>query len=115
MGRVLVILVLVGLLVLALSVPALAGASNPPNAWGQEHRYLNWDLELDGDGNPVLDADGNRIKLPPPDGAPGHRDTGIYFANPGQFIVQMVIQPTKGTGLHWSDFVAMSKDALSIP
>ena len=76
---------------------------------------MNWDLELDGAGNPVLDADGNRIKLPPPDGAPGHRNIGIYDANPGLFIVQNVIQRTKGTGLHWSDFVAMSKDLLSVP
>jgi len=42
MRKLLLVLVLAGLLVLALSVPALAGPSNPPNFFGQMHKIGNW-------------------------------------------------------------------------
>ena len=39
MRKILAILIIAGLLVLALSVPALAGASDPPNLWGQTVKW----------------------------------------------------------------------------
>jgi len=49
MRKVLAILVLAGLLVLVFSVPALAGASDPPNAWGQHRADANAEVHSWGE------------------------------------------------------------------
>ena len=41
MRKLLSVLLIAGVLVAALSVPALATASDPPNAYGQAWKYLN--------------------------------------------------------------------------
>ncbi len=41
MRKLLAVLIITGVLLLALSVPALAGASHPPNAWGQMMKSTN--------------------------------------------------------------------------
>lgn len=41
MRKIIVVLVVAAVLVLVVSVPALAGASNPPNAWGQHRAEVN--------------------------------------------------------------------------
>jgi hypothetical protein len=105
MRKVLVVGLLAGLLVLALSVPALAGpAASSPNAWGQMHKILNWGMDPD-DGSPV---------------PPGHRDltNSMFPGNPGQVIaggvhlIQSGTDPFFGMFKNYGDFVNTTKSGI---
>lgn len=56
MRKALIVLVLAGVLILALSVPALAGpTTSTPNAWGQIHKAHNSWWPPGGAANPEAD------------------------------------------------------------
>lgn len=86
MRKVLIVVLLAGVLVLALSVPALAGPSDPPCAYGQFWKYLN---HYDPAG------------IVHPGEAPPGQDVS--------FIIHNVLPP----GVTWGDVVVMSKQAAS--
>jgi hypothetical protein len=54
---IIVVLVVAAVLVLALSVPALAGASAPPDAWGQHRAEVNSLLQ----GGEAVEIDGDLV------------------------------------------------------
>lgn len=89
MRKILVVVLLAGVLVLALSVPALAKPSDPPCAYGQYWKYLNWVAPITEE--PVVNP-------------------GEY--PPGQDI--KAIRPLLPPGVTWGDIVAMSKQAASV-
>lgn len=104
MRKLLLVLVLAGLLVLALSVPALAGPDNENSAkwFGQMHQFGNWN------GNPPpfpggvdpLDTPGHRTTIDIPGGPPPD-----VTGNPGQSIKQVVEKYLRPAGLNWGDFI----------
>jgi hypothetical protein len=96
MRKLLFIVLLAGLLVLALSVPAFAGASDPPNAFGQLHKTANWGIDPD-DGSPV---------------PPGHRDitNSPYPGNPGAQISMVAHLLNDGLLVDWDTGEPIAKN-----
>jgi hypothetical protein len=111
MRKLLFMVLLAGLLALALSVPAMAGPSDPPDAYGQLHKAANWS-GVDEEGNPV--PPGHREAFPggPPgiEGNPGEVVSAVvHLINDG-----LLIDPVTGEPLfdNWGDFTNQGKAGL---